>query len=45
MEDPGRIAPDKRMAYDGKIADAEKRRQMIAYLKTEDPTVNLCPQE
>ena len=45
LEDPGRIAPDNRMAYDGKIADAEKRRQMIAYLKTEDPTVNLCPQE
>ena len=45
LEDPGKIAPDNRMAYDGKIDDAEKRRQMIAYLKTEDPTVNLCPEE
>jgi hypothetical protein len=33
------------MAYDGKIEDPAERRQIIAFLATEDPTVNLCPQE
>jgi len=33
------------MADNGKIEDAAQRQKLIAFLKTEDPTVNLCPQE
>ena len=29
----------------GKIEDATQRKMIIAYLKTEDPSVNLCPEE
>ena len=42
--DPGKIAPGSVMASDGKIADAAQRRQIIAFLKTEDPSINICPQ-
>jgi len=43
--DPGEIVPESVMAFNGKIEDATQRQQMIAFLKTEDPTVNICPQE
>ena len=43
--DPGKIVPEGVMAFNGKIEDATQRQQMIAFLKTEDPTVNICPQE
>ncbi len=43
--DPGKIVPESVMAFNGKIEDAAQRQQMIAFLKTEDPTVNICPQE
>ncbi len=44
FKDPGKIDPKSLMVTDGKIDDAEKRKQIIAYLKTEDPTVDLfCP--
>ncbi len=44
FKDPGKITPTGTMApY--KIEDAVQRQQLIAFLKTEDPTVNLCPQE
>ena len=45
FRDPARVEPDNTMAYDGKIEDPDQRRQMIAFLATEDPTVDLCPQE
>ena len=45
LEDPGKFAPASAMVENGKIEDAEQRQQLIAFLKTEDPTVNLCPQE
>jgi len=45
FEDPAKIAPTSVMADNGKIEDAERRQHLIAFLKTEDPTVNLCPQE
>jgi len=32
------------MAKSGKIDDALQRQEVIAFLKTEDPTINLCPQ-
>jgi len=32
------------MALNGKVGDAVHRRKIIAFLKTEDPTVNICPQ-
>ena len=43
--DPGRIAPESVMVSNGKLDDAVERRQIIAFLKTEDPSVNICPQE
>jgi cytochrome c len=43
--DPAKVTPTGTMATNGKIDDAEQRQQLIAFLKTEDPTVNLCPQE
>jgi len=42
--DPGRIVPGGVMALNGKVEDAVHRRKIIAFLKTEDPTVNICPQ-
>ena len=44
FEDPGKVTPTGTMARRGKIDDAEQRQHLIAFLKTEDPTVNLCPQ-
>ena len=43
--DPGKIFPESVMAVQGKIEDAAQRQNLIAFLKTQDPTVNLCPQE
>jgi len=43
--DPGKIFPKSVMAVQGKIEDPAQRQKLIAFLKTEDPTVNLCPQE
>ncbi len=44
FKDPSKIDPKSLMVENGKIDDAEKRKQIIAYLKTEDPTANLfCP--
>ena len=40
LRDPSQLSADSVMAND-KIEDAAQRKQMIAYLKTEDPTVNL----
>ncbi len=42
--DPAKIFPKSVMAVQGKIEDAAQRRKLIAFLETEDPTVNLCPQ-
>ncbi|MEE8443967.1 MAG: hypothetical protein V3S44_01370, partial [Alphaproteobacteria bacterium] len=43
FSDPARIFPKSVMAIQGKIADAAQRQKLIVFLKTEDPTVNLCP--
>ncbi len=43
--DPGNIFPKSVMAVQGKIEDPAQRQKLIAFLKTQDPTVNLCPQE
>lgn len=40
--DPGKIVTSV-MAQTGKIDDAVQRQDVIAFLKTEDPTINLCP--
>ena len=45
FEDPAKIFPESVMAVQGKIEDAAQRQKLIAFLKTEDPTVNLCPQQ
>ncbi len=45
FEDPAKFAPTSVMVKNGEIKDAGQRQQLIAFLKTEDPTVNLCPQE
>ena len=42
--DPGKIFPKSVMALNGKIEDPAQRRKIIAFLKTEDPTINICPQ-
>jgi cytochrome c len=45
FKDPGKIDPNSLMVENGTITNAEQRKQIIAYLKTEDPTVNLfCPE-
>jgi len=41
--DPGKIVTSV-MAQTGKITDAGQRQDVIAFLKTEDPTINICPQ-
>jgi len=43
LKDPSGIVLGS-MAQFGKIDDAEQRHQLIAFIKTEDPTINLCPQ-
>ena len=45
FSNPGNLFPESTMATNGKIEDAAQRRSLIAFLETEDPTVNLCPQE
>ena len=45
FKDPGKIFPESVMAIQGKIEDPGQRKELIVFLKTEDPTVNLCPQE
>jgi cytochrome c len=42
FKDPSKVVLGS-MAQFGKIDDAEQRKQVIAFLKTEDPSVNLCP--
>ena len=44
FSDPGKIFPKSVMAVQGKIEGTAQRLKLIAFLKTEDPTVNLCPQ-
>jgi cytochrome c len=41
FKDPSKIDPKSLMVENGKIENAERRKQIITYLKTEDPTVNL----
>ena len=41
LADPGKVV-ESTMAFDGKIEDPDLRRKTIAFLKTEDPSVNLC---
>jgi cytochrome c len=43
FKDPGKIFPESVMAVQGKIEDSGQRQDLIIFLKTEDPTVNLCP--
>ena len=43
--DPAKIFPKSVMARNGKIVDSSQRRKILAFLKTEDPTVNICPQK
>jgi cytochrome c len=44
FKDPSKIDPKSIMVESGKIDNTEQHKQIIAYLKTEDPTVNLfCP--
>jgi len=44
FKDPGSIAPQSVMVDNGKIEDPALRRKLIAFLKTEDSTINICPQ-
>lgn len=40
---PDAVFPESTMADAGKVESAEDRGNLIAFLQTEDPTVNLCP--
>ena len=42
--DPSKIAPQSVMITNGKVEDPTLRRNLISFLKTEDPTINICPQ-
>ncbi len=44
FKDPGKIAPQSVMITNGKVEDPALRRKLISFLKTEDPTINICPQ-
>ena len=44
FQDPGKIAPQSVMVANGKVEDPALRRKLISFLKTEDPTINICPQ-
>ena len=44
FKNPGKLFPESVMATNGLIEDAMQRQKLIAFLETEDPTVNLCPQ-
>jgi cytochrome c len=41
---PAQFTSTSAMIDNAKIDDAEERRKLIAFLKTEDPNVNICPQ-
>lgn len=42
LSDPAAFFPQSTMAASGLIEDAEDRRKLIIFLKTEDPAVNIC---
>ncbi len=44
FKDPGKFAPQSVMVANGKVEDPALRRKLISFLKTEDPTINICPQ-
>ena len=44
FKDPGKIAPQSVMVANGRVEDPTLRRNLISFLKTEDPTINICPQ-
>ena len=44
LKDPSSIDPKSLMVANGKIDNAEQRKQVIAFLKTEDPAIDVfCP--
>ncbi len=44
FKDPGKLAPQSVMIVYGTVKDPALRRKLISFLKTEDPTINICPQ-
>lgn len=40
---PNEMFPESTMAWAGKVENSEDRRNLIAYMQTDDPTVDLCP--
>lgn len=42
---PNQMFPESTMAWAGKVEAPEDRINLIAYLQTDDPSVNLCPSE
>jgi cytochrome c len=42
---PNELFPESTMAWAGKVENSEDRKNLIAYLQTDDPSVNLCPSE
>ena len=42
---PNEMFPESTMAWAGKVENSEDRTNLIAYLQTDDPSVDLCPSE
>ena len=40
---PNEMFPESTMAWAGKVENPEERDNLIAYLQTDDPSVDLCP--
>lgn len=40
---PNKMFPESTMAWAGKVENPEDRSNLIAYLQTDDPSVDLCP--
>ena len=43
LADPKGLFPESVMARFGRVEEAEDRQNLIAFLKTEDPSINICP--
>ncbi len=42
---PDEMFPESTMAWAGKVESSEERKNLVAYLQTDDPSVDLCPSD
>ena len=43
LSDPNKLVPGTTMAAFGRVADAKDRKELIAYMRREDRSFELCP--